>query len=96
MRAKQKEHKKGINRRGTYLYCGCIWITIRPVWLVVGGYSQACTMGSGPAVTVRQWGVAGDATAVCRNFSICSLNFLCDKFLVCAECFPGGHIRVEY
>jgi hypothetical protein len=25
------------------LYCGCVWITIRPVWLDVGGYSQACT-----------------------------------------------------
>jgi hypothetical protein len=24
------------------LYCGCVWITIRPVWLVVGGCSQAC------------------------------------------------------
>jgi hypothetical protein len=25
------------------LYYGCVWITIRPVWLVVGRCSQACT-----------------------------------------------------
>jgi hypothetical protein len=25
-----------------YLYCGCIWITIRPVWSVVG-CNQECT-----------------------------------------------------
>jgi hypothetical protein len=49
----KKEHKNGINRRRTYLYCGCMWITIRPMWLVVGGCSQECTVGSGPAVTVR-------------------------------------------
>jgi hypothetical protein len=24
------------------LYYGCVWITICPVWLVVGRFSQAC------------------------------------------------------
>jgi hypothetical protein len=33
------------------LYCGCVWITIHPVWLVVGGCSQACTVGSDPEPT---------------------------------------------
>jgi hypothetical protein len=34
-----------------YLYCGCIWITIRPVWSVVVGCNQECIVGSFPAGT---------------------------------------------
>jgi hypothetical protein len=43
------------------LYCGCMWIMIRPVWLVVGGCSQEGTVGSdlavttGPEPTVHSW-----------------------------------------
>jgi hypothetical protein len=51
---RKRSIKSGINRRGTYLYGGCLWITIRPVWLVVGGCSKECTVGSVPAVTVGQ------------------------------------------
>jgi hypothetical protein len=45
-----------------------------------------------------QW-VAGSATAACTCFPICSLNFPCDKFLVCAKCVVPGAIfmlSVEY
>jgi hypothetical protein len=40
----QKLHKQ-------YLCCGCMWVTVRPVWSVVEGCDQECTVGSVLAVT---------------------------------------------
>jgi hypothetical protein len=88
--------KSSVNRRATYLCCGCIWITVCPVWPAVEGCDQECIVDSVLAVIAHQCGVAGGATAIYRTFPICSLNFLCGKFSACAECFPGSHIRVDY
>jgi hypothetical protein len=41
-----------------YLCCGCIWITICPVWPVFEGCDQECIVGSVPAgtkPTIHSW-----------------------------------------
>jgi hypothetical protein len=52
------------------LYCGRVWIRIRPVWLVVGRCSQACTVGSDPVVTVEHHHVGETLLGITQLFLV--------------------------